>query len=108
MGLHDREGNWKSDANFIVTILEEYFGFLFNITSPSEDDLKVSTRCINKTLFEVDLEIIFRLFTGEDVRSALLAIGPTKARGRVVFMGFFTRNFGILLAQRSPLPIWES
>ena len=79
VGLYDTNGDWIIEEQGVEKVAVDYFGDLFQTTSPTEFDDFLDE--INPTITPQMNQRLVRLATEEEVRQALFMMHPEKAPG---------------------------
>ncbi|KAK3194099.1 hypothetical protein Dsin_025409 [Dipteronia sinensis] len=100
--LVDAAGRSHNTEEGMARTVKDFFGSVFQSSSPSEQDIERATAGIKTRVCDDSSMGLSSAFTADDVRTALFSMSPTKALGPVGFRQSFSRNAGVPLGGRSP------
>ncbi|KAL5549549.1 hypothetical protein UlMin_004780 [Ulmus minor] len=92
-GLKNMEGEWCTGINNISNVVTAYFDKLFSSSSPSLLDMDSVFSCVKPKVSQRMNEHLSRPFTGEEIRTALTDIPPTKAPRPDGMPGLFFQKY---------------
>ncbi|KAL5576067.1 hypothetical protein UlMin_017766 [Ulmus minor] len=87
------EGEWCTGIDNISNTVTDYFDKLFSSSNPSLLDMDTVFSCVKPKVSQCMNEHLSRPFTGEEIRTALADMPPTKSPGPDGMPGLFFQKY---------------
>ncbi|KAL5580419.1 hypothetical protein UlMin_012861 [Ulmus minor] len=92
-GIKNEEGEWCTDIDSIGNAVTDYFDKLFSSSNPSVLDMDTVLSCVKPRVSQCMNEHLSRPFTGDEIRTALADMPPTKSPGPDGMPGLFFQKY---------------
>ncbi|XP_050222174.1 uncharacterized protein LOC126672268 [Mercurialis annua] len=92
-GLNDAGGNWKENPGEVQSIIQDYFGNLFDSAGPSDEEIEAVTRLVKPVITGEMNQMLCAEFKAGDVVQALKEMEPTKAPGIDGYPALFFQKY---------------